>query len=316
MSVRALAHVDPTQFFHLPYTNSTGTQRLDTQVSGVTISNNFSGRMSVTTVEGDTITLSADLESDFHAMNDKSRVKGDGTTVYGEATYAEYSLKQEFGVTVEGDLNEQEMKDLASLFRKVANIFKPYLRGQDDEALAKTVTLGNRFGNFSSLSDLSLNVDLERSVTVFAAQVAAEVAGQPGTPAALPASTPTAPTTQAVTQGEAPSTVAATPRPSIGITMPNQIAAPVLEPRQPLPIVQQVLDAIQDARVESRKLNKYVSQFLENLEKALQNRRPDESHAEGSQTNQTPPVLSQTGSAAYLAYQSTRQTVVSLSILG
>ena len=75
MSVHALSHVNPTQFFQLPYRNSTGNQRLDTQVSGVTISNNFSGRMSVTTAEGDTITLSADLESDFYAVNDKSHVK-------------------------------------------------------------------------------------------------------------------------------------------------------------------------------------------------------------------------------------------------
>jgi hypothetical protein len=326
---------------------------LDTQVSGVAISNDFSGCLSVTTAEGDTITLSADLESDFRAVNYKSHVEGNGTTVDLEAKYAEYSLKQEFGVTVEGDLNEQEVKDLASLFRKVANIFKKYLSGQDGAALAKTAKLADRFGNYSSLSELSLNVDLERSVTVFAAELAGEVAGQPGTPAALPASsapattppaptieavtqgeapttdaaipppssdttasatTPPASTTEAVTQGEAPTTDAAIPLSSTGITAPTQGTAFASEPSQPSSIVQQVLDAIQDARVEPRKLNKYFSRFLKHLGEALQNGRPDDRQAEGSQTNQTPTVPVQTGSVAYLAYQSTRQTVVSLSI--
>jgi hypothetical protein len=56
-------------------------------------------------------------------VNYKSHVEGNGKTVVVEAKYAEYSLKQEFGVMVEGDLNEEEVKDLAKLFRKVANIF-------------------------------------------------------------------------------------------------------------------------------------------------------------------------------------------------
>ena len=48
---------------------------------------------------------------------------------------------------VEDDLNEQEVKDLEKLFRKVANIFKQYVGGQDEEALAKTAKLAERFGH-------------------------------------------------------------------------------------------------------------------------------------------------------------------------
>ncbi len=55
-----------------------------------------------------------------------------------DATSAEYSLKHEFGVTIEGDLNEEEVKDLPRLFRNIANIFKQYLSGQDVGALADT----------------------------------------------------------------------------------------------------------------------------------------------------------------------------------
>jgi UDP-N-acetylmuramoylalanine-D-glutamate ligase len=104
-------------------------------------------------------------------VNYKSHVEGDSKTVDVKAKYAEFSLKQEFGVTVGGDLNEQEVKDLEKLFRKVANIFKQYLNGHDDEALAKTAKLAERFGRLSSLSGLDLNVDVERSVTVLVEQV-------------------------------------------------------------------------------------------------------------------------------------------------
>ena len=151
MSVQALTTIDPQQFFNLSSATGAGIQRLDIKVSGVAVSNDFTGRLSVTTAEGDTITLSADLEFDFRAVNYKSHVEGDGKTVDVEAKCAEFSLKQEFGVTVEGDLNGQEVKDLEKLFRKVANIFKQY----------KTAKLAGRFGKLSSLSGLDINVDVE-----------------------------------------------------------------------------------------------------------------------------------------------------------
>jgi hypothetical protein len=52
MPVQAVTQFDPTQFFRLPSASGTGAQRLDTKVSGVAVSNDFSGRLSVTTAEG------------------------------------------------------------------------------------------------------------------------------------------------------------------------------------------------------------------------------------------------------------------------
>jgi hypothetical protein len=364
MPVQALTQVDPNQFFNLAPTNTTGNQRLDTKVSGVAVSTDFSGRLSVTTAEGDKITLSANLESDFRAVSYKSHAEGDGKTVNVNAKYAEYSLKQEFGVTVEGDLNEQEVKDLTSLFRKVANIFKKVLNGQDDAALAKTAKLGESFGTYSSLSGLDLNVELTRSVTAFAAQLTGEVASQAGT---TPAAIPPAPTTPVVTQGPLPVPDEAIPAPASDITVPEAAtqaspteavpqgevsttdaattppssetpvlsepaasttiasglvgspvtAAPASESNQLSSIVQQVLDATRNSGISPRKLDKYFSQFLNNLGMALQSGKPAESPVEGTPTtqpNETPAAPAQTGPSVSLAYQSTRLTTFSLSV--
>lgn len=352
MSVQAPAHVDPNQFFNLSSTADRSIQRLDTKVGGVAVSTDFSGRLSVTTAEGDKITLSADIESDFRAVNYTSHAAGNGTTTDIEAKYAEYSLKEEFGVTVEGDLNGQEVKDLSKLFRKVANIFKHVLSGQDDAALAKSAKLAGSFGDYSSLSGLNLDIDFERSVTLFAAALSGDAASQPGTPAptsevpatipsaptpqavtfgpaptteeailppssdtTVPATTPPASTTEAVTQSEAPTTAAAIPSPSTGITVPIQGAAPTVVPNQASSIVQQVLDATKSARIETEKLGKYFLQFLKHFGKALQNEKADgRQQAEGTQTNPAPTTPEQAGSLVYLAYQATRQTTFSLSV--
>ncbi|MEK6641943.1 MAG: hypothetical protein AABZ17_14875, partial [Nitrospirota bacterium] len=287
MPVQALTQFDPTQFFHLPSAQGAGIQRLDTKVSGVAVSNDFSGRLSVTTAEGDTITLSAGLESDFRAVNYKAHAEGDGKTVGVEATYEEYSLKHEFGVTIEGDLSAEEIQDLEKLFRNVANIFKKYLSGQDDQALAKTAKLGEQFGALSSLSGLDLNVDVERSVTVLAAHIVSEVAGFPALPIDRLPQIPLA-TSQTATPGGAPSAVAAIPQPSTGTTAPTplstpssvpnptneaHLSAPAQETQRPRSLVQQVLEALEEASLESRKVQKYLPDFLtklrEDLEKEL-----------------------------------------------
>jgi hypothetical protein len=331
MSVQVLTQVDPKQFFNLPSANGTGIQRLDTQVSGVAVSNDFSGRVSVTTAEGDTITLSANLESDFRAVNYKSHVEGDGKTVDVDARYAEYSLKQEFGVTVEGDLNEEEIKDLAKLFRKVANIFQKYLNGQDDAALEKTAKLAERFGKLSSLSDLNLSVDVERSVTVLATQIASEVTGQPALPAGQQPQA-SATTSQTATPGGAPSAAAAIPQPSTGTTVPTpsstaapvansadvtHLSAPTQETQKPTSLIQQVLDALKDTKVESHKVRKYLPDFFEKLREDLGKElrgkweHKNDHHDQPVNQAQTPAT---TSTSVAFAYQALSQTSISLSI--
>lgn len=330
MSVQALTQVDPTQFFNLnqPSANGPAPQRLDTKVSGVAISNDFSGRLSVTTADGDKITLSANLESDFRAVSYKSHAEGGGTTTDVESKYAAYSLKQEFGVTVEGDLNEQEIKDLTKLFRKVANIFEKYLNGQDEAALAKTAKLVERFGRLSSLSGLDLNVDVERSVTALAARIVTEVTGQPTLPTSqLPQTSAT--TSQAVTPGGAPATAAVIPQPSTGTTAPTppstsvpvanapditHLSAPAQETQQPRSLAQQILEALKETNVESRKVEKYLPDFLqklrEDLRKELRGEREHDHNQPATQV-QTPAT---TSSSVAFAYQAVSHTSISLSI--
>jgi hypothetical protein len=328
MSVQALTQVDPTQFFNLPSANGATPQRLDTKVSGVAISNDFSGCLSVTTAEGDKITLSADIESDFLAASYKSHVEGAFTTTDVKAKGAEYSLKQEFGVTVEGDLNEQEVKDLTKLFRRVANIFEKYLNGQDDAALAKTAKLVERFGRLSSLSGLDLNVDVERSVTALAERIVSEVTGQSALPAGPQPQIPIV-TPDTTTPGGAPATAAVIPQPPTGTTAPTppstvvpvanatgitHLSAPAQETQQPRSLAQQILDALQETNVESRKVQKYLPDFLqrlrEDLGKELRGEREHDHNQPATQV-QTPAT---TSSSVAFAYQAVSHTSISLSI--
>jgi hypothetical protein len=182
---------------------------------------------------------------------------------------------------------------------------------------------------------LDLSVDVERSVTVVAAQVASAVTGQPALPENQPAQTPISTRTSRipstpVTPGAAPSTAAVIPQSSIGTTAPTQpstdaaapasgatthLVAPAPDASQPKSLVQQVLDALEEAKVESEKIRKYLPDFLkklrENLESDLRETRGQVSEP-ATDTHTEPPAP--TVSSLVFAYQSVRQTSFSLSI--
>ena len=137
MALQALTHIDPSRFFHLPKSDGAYLQRLDAQIWAIDVSNDFSGRLSVTTAEGDRITLTADLETDLRAVNFSAQAVTGNTSAGVAATYQEFAFRNEFNVAVEGDLNEQEWRDLETIFQKTANIFRNVLKGQDEVSLAR-----------------------------------------------------------------------------------------------------------------------------------------------------------------------------------
>lgn len=339
MTVAAIPQFDSSKFFQSPVAAGGGAQRLDTKVSAISASTDLTGQLSVTTAEGDKITLTADFEARYRAVNYQAKAETEQGTAEVKATSIEASLKKQYGVTVEGDLNEQELHDLEKLFRKVSNIFRKYFRGQDDEGLAKTAKLADKFGGLSSLSSLDLSVDVERSVTVVAAQVASVVTGRPALPENRPAQTPTSTQTSripstAVTPGAAPSTAAAIPQSSTGTSAPTQpstdaaapvadttthLVAPAPDASQPKSLVEQVLAAFDEAKVESEKIRKYLPDFLKKLREDL----GKEVRGEREQTPQVPPAgqpespadsPSTTVNGAVSAYRAVSLTSVSLSI--
>lgn len=346
MAVSALTPFDPSRFFQAPAADPASPQRLDTKVSAISAAADLSGRLSVTTAEGDKITLSADFSSRYQTVNYQAQAQTENGTVDVSAKSIEASLTQQYGVTVEGDLNEQELSDLQKLFHKVGSIFRKFFNGQDDQALAKTAKLADKFGGLSSLSGLDLSINVERSVTIVAAQVASDVTGsssvptQPTDPAQ--ASTATNPSGTEATPGVAPSTAAAIPQSSTGTTAPTQpssdaaaaaadgtthlVVPATAQDASPLQsLAQQVLDAFHEAKVESQKVRKYLPDFFKKLREDLSNevrgerahRRHHHGHHDDApaqvQDSATPSVLN-TNSNAVLAYQAVRLTSVSLSI--
>ncbi|MDH5740735.1 MAG: hypothetical protein OEY77_10465, partial [Nitrospira sp.] len=251
MPVQSLAALDPNQFFNFRSTAAIGTHRLETGVSAVALSNDFSGRLSVTTAEGDTIRLAADLETNFRAGRYYVHGGSEEAAVSLGAESAHYTLQRDFGITVDGDLNEQELSDLEKLLKKISNIFHGFVEGQDEAALAQTASLVERFRGLATLSGLDLSVEVVRSVTVVAAS--------------------------SVTPGGASATTVAIPQLSNGTTAPtpssgsSQDGLLTVSEKDTLlaSLIEQVFEALEEAGTELQKFQKYLPDFFETLHEDL-----------------------------------------------
>ena len=240
MQIQALSAIDPHRVFDLRSTSDNGAFRLQTGIKGVTVSNEFSGRLSVRTEEGDTITLGADLDTSFRAGRFYAHGESGQMEVGIGAEYSRYSLHQDFGITVDGDLNEQELRDLQKLLHKISTIFHGFVEGQDEQALAQTATLAERLGQLTTLSSLDLSVQVLRSVTVMA--------------------------TSTSTPGGAP--VPAAPTPSFDSSEDGGLSE-LGKDTQLASLIQQVFDALKEVETELQKFQEYLPDFFGQLHEDL-----------------------------------------------
>ena len=277
MQTQGLSQFDPSRFFQLSATDPQADRTVNAQVAAIQASTDFSGTFSVVTAEGDKVTLSVDGEEDFRYMNYGYKARSDDQRLEVKGESAEYSLSQTLGLTVEGDLNEQEVADLTKLFRKVKNIISNFFRGRDEQAVAKTAKLADQFGNFSTLAGLDLSMDVTRSVTALAAQVVTQQMAEPVTLPFSPAEEiEGTPTPQQTPTGGEPTTAAMTPPASTGAELPTEsvpkgaaaplyVTAPAQERDQsakPLSLPEQILKAVEGSRIDDEKLQKYLPRLL------------------------------------------------------
>ena len=123
--------------------------------------------LTIVTKEGDHVTISADSEFrlDFATYDSTGRMKGETSRLHAEALSLDSS--QEFSISVEGDLNEQEIKDIHNLLQSLDKIMNELVSGRLDQG----VTGVEKLGNLGSISSIDATLQVEQSISVESAAV-------------------------------------------------------------------------------------------------------------------------------------------------
>lgn len=126
----------------------------------VQASSDTDAQISITTAEGDTVTISlhSDLDAGF-AFYRPSGTDG-GTNV--QAAVLTSSASRSMEITVQGDLNDQEKADVSNLLNRLEHVIRSFLKGHFGAAIHQAL----EGPSLNSLAGYSLDVEHTESLTL------------------------------------------------------------------------------------------------------------------------------------------------------
>jgi hypothetical protein len=133
-----------------------------TSISALSKSSETAGTLSITTEDGDKVTLSYSAMQKLAAAA-MSTQNGE-TSAQGALVSSSNSVNA--SVSVEGELDKQEMGDILKLFKKFFLAIKDLGRNDTEKAAARM----DKVGNLGTISDFSYGLQYEESVAATTAQ--------------------------------------------------------------------------------------------------------------------------------------------------
>ncbi|MCP4157085.1 MAG: hypothetical protein GY757_55745 [bacterium] len=108
--------------------------------------------ITLTTEEGDKVTISSlsEVKSQYMAFDYTSQLKGASESAQGEKFSA--SSKNAFQISVEGDLNEEELEDIKSVVGQLDDIMQDLVSGDLDEAMSDALGILDDTETITSLN--------------------------------------------------------------------------------------------------------------------------------------------------------------------
>ncbi|HET9129902.1 MAG TPA: hypothetical protein VFO86_03080, partial [Terriglobia bacterium] len=154
------------------------------QTTQVKVTQSQTADITIVTAEGDTVTLSASrsVELSLATYNAQGKVGDSSAAVSGVS--AELQRSSDFSITVDGDLNKEELKEIRTAFRTIQKAATDVLKGHDERAAARTAKLGD----LDQIASIDADLEFNREVSVTQVSAKSETTSAPET-SEVPATT-------------------------------------------------------------------------------------------------------------------------------
>jgi hypothetical protein len=121
-----------------------------------------SADFTIVTAEGDKVMFSSSsqFQATYVTYDSFARTKGEFTLFQGESF--DLNTNRELVISVDGDLNRQELKDIKKALRTIGKIMKGFLSGDIGNSAAKAM----KIGKLESISSLEASLQLEQNISL------------------------------------------------------------------------------------------------------------------------------------------------------
>ena len=204
----------------------------------------------IVTAEGDKVTLSSDCRAGATLATYEHLALSDSGYRHIEAQMLDFQMEQDIAVTVEGELNPQELADIKSLISDLGTMFKEFLASGGQESPGTD----EEFAKLSSLQSVQAQFEYSASVGYLSAQSDEMTIGGPVPAPSLP-------------EAEAP--VAAAAQQAAPAVDSPPAATPLPPSAETVPMADRMTQKVRDSGVKSEKILKLLKKFLKQFLKGL-----------------------------------------------
>ncbi|MBN1226593.1 MAG: hypothetical protein JXA79_06345 [Deltaproteobacteria bacterium] len=117
--------------------------------------------ITIMTAEGDRVTLSTDSQRQASYLTYSGLACGGGAMAQIQGKSYSMEVNRELSITIEGNLSEEELKDIQKSIKTIDKILHEALSGNTDHALAMT----NKVSSMESISSFSASLEIENTVS-------------------------------------------------------------------------------------------------------------------------------------------------------
>ena len=220
------------------------------RLNWLSVSEEQQADVDIVTAEGDKVTLSSDYRAAATLATYEHLALSDSGYRQIEAQMLDFQMEQEIAVTVEGDLNPQELADIKSLIADLGAMFKEFLTSGGQESPG----IDEEFAKLSSLQSVQAQFEYSTSVGYLSAQSDEMTIGGPFPAPSLP---------------EADAPFAAVAQQAAPAVDPTPVATPLPPPAETAPMADRMTQKVRDSGVKSQKILKLLKKFLKQFLKGM-----------------------------------------------
>ena len=157
-----IGDVEPDVESDVLNTTANASDSQSTSKTEVAVSNRIRSEITITTVDGDTVTLNtlSLFEKNVTAYSRSSQTDENTYTI--SAGSAAFSFSSEFSLSVEGQLDKEELRDVSKAIRQVNKIVRRLFSGDMEHALKRA----EKLHKLDSLSGIEALIQASKSVSV------------------------------------------------------------------------------------------------------------------------------------------------------
>jgi len=132
------------------------------QSTHLTTSHQQSADVTIVTAEGDKVVFasSSQLQATYVTYDSFARTEGEFALFQGRSF--DLNTNREFIISVDGDLNKQELKDIKKALRTIGKIMRDFLSGDIGHAVAKAL----KIGKLESILSFEASLQFEQSISL------------------------------------------------------------------------------------------------------------------------------------------------------